>query len=510
MPNSRNAIGRNAGLLQTLVFSLLIALFIFVPLFRAGATPLAELVAQLLALIVLILMLWTPRTFPLTRKEMLVVALLLLLPLVHLIPLPPAWAAALPGRALYVHAGALLGLDPAHHWQPMSVVPLATASAVLSLLLPIAVFIGTRALDTRRLVTLAKLLIVIAVLQALLGVVQFQTAQTGEVIFAVEGASGLSGTGTYANRNHLAGLIEMVLPITLALFFYSVGRGGSDGASGGIWKRRAAFLGSKEGNIALALGIAAFVLLLGVVFTRSRAGISLTMLGILLSAMLFSRRIGGSNVYGLAGTVTVIAIAIAVAIGLAPVLDRFSVEDVADDARFSVFAATLLGIGLLFPVGSGPGTFPDVFLRFQPLETGRAFVNRAHNDYLEWVFDGGIIAAVLILLVLALYVYQWSRVYTREEWSRGRYLQVGAGISLLLLGLHEIVDYNLYTPANQLVFAFLAGIFFIPPSVLDGAKPEKRRRHREAPDEPEQTKARPEVSPPSVPTDQIENPFRTP
>ena len=43
-----------------------------------------------------------------------------------------------------------------------------------------------------------------------------------------------------------------------------------------------------------------------------------------------------------------------------------------------------------------------------------------------------------------------------------RFLQVAAGISLLLLAVHEFVDYNLYTPTNQLVFAVLAGIFFMP------------------------------------------------
>jgi hypothetical protein len=68
------------------------------------------------------------------------------------------------------------------------------------------------------------------------------------------------------------------------------------------------------------------------------------------------------------------------------------------------------------------------------------------------------------------------RLRTSDEWTRSRFLQVAAGISLLLLALHEFVDYNLYTPANQLVFAVLAGIFFMPVEKLHAADSQRRRK----------------------------------
>jgi O-antigen ligase len=375
----------------------------------------------------------------------------------------------------------------------------------------LAVFIGVRTLDSRRLVVLAQLLIGIAVLQGLLGVVQFQTAQTGEKLLYIAGSHRDSGTGTYANRNHLAGLIEMTLPLALALFFFTLAGEHQGFRSSSGWKRRVRFLGNRQGNVALAYGIVVLLLILGVVFTRSRAGISLSIVAILLSASLFSGRIGRHGLLGPAGTIAVIAVAVALAIGLAPVLERFSVQGVVNDLRFVVFAATMDGIAALFPVGSGPGTYPDVFLSFQPIETGNKWVNRAHNDYLEWIFDGGIVAMLLIVAVLALFVYQWTRVYTRGAWSQSRYLQVGAGIGLLLIGMHEVVDYNLHTPANQLVFAFLAGIFFAPPSASEeGSLPRARESRRSPnPKAPDSAAVRPTGFDP-VPPNQIENPFRKP
>ena len=111
------------------------------------------------------------------------------------------------------------------------------------------------------------------------------------------------------------------------------------------------------------------------------------------------------------------------------------------------------------PWAAGSAPSREVYPRFQPADIG-AFVNHAHNDYLEWLFEGGLLAGALVLAALALYVQRWPKVWRAERWSRLRFLQVAAGISLLLLGLHGLIDFNLHIPANAIYFAFLAGFFF--------------------------------------------------
>lgn len=77
---------------------LLVALLLFTPLFRAGTTPLPALTAQLLALGLLVLSLWSPKRLALSGAEIGVLVLLLLTPWLYVMPLPADWVASLPGR----------------------------------------------------------------------------------------------------------------------------------------------------------------------------------------------------------------------------------------------------------------------------------------------------------------------------------------------------------------------------------------------------------------------------
>lgn len=484
------------------ILATLILLVIAAPLFRAGNTPLASLALQWLAIALLTLSVWSPKDIRLSGLEISLLLLLLFTPLLYLIPLPAALIDSLPGRELYVSAEALLSTDTAPAWKPISLNPQATHTVITSLLVPIAVFIAVRRLDAHSLQQLIRILLIIALAQAILGLIQYGAGQNGFMILTVDGSHRQAAVGTYANRNHLAGLLAMTLPIALAQLYYSLGRK-DDLAVSGAWRRRAAFLGSKSGNAAILYGATALILLVGLVFTRSRMGIAMGMLGLILSTLIFARRIGGTNVFGLTGTLIAVTLGFGAAIGLAPVLDRFSLSGVVEDARGELFSRTLQLIGDFFPFGTGPATFPSVFPRVQPSELGAYFINRAHNDYLEWILEGGVIAVLIIALGAVLYIRQCTRIYVRGEWSRRRFLQAGAGIGLLALMLHELVDYNLAMPANQVVFALLAGLFLLPPDQVRAVS--ERRRVRRTPKL--ETEPTPTMQGLKPPPDQVDNPF---
>jgi O-antigen ligase len=493
--------------LQPVILGLLMTGLVFAPLFRAGATPLASLALQLLALALLVLVFWSPRSAKLSAADMAIAAALLVLPLIYLLPLPASWVDTLPGRQLYADIRQFIAANGAG-WRPLSLYPSATAAAALAILVPVAAFLAARVVGPAHLLRLVQVILAVAVFQAMLGLVQFGTAQSGAALFAVPGGHSTSGTGTYANRNHLAGLLEMALPLALALFFYSLGRRSDRSVGHGRQRRLASFI-PRRANQALLYGAVALLIVVGMIFTRSRTGIFLAMLGIVLCTLLFARHLGGRNAFGATGTLLALVIGFGAAIGLAPVLDRFSVAGVVEDNRFTIFSASLLGIGQLFPIGSGPATYPSVFPILQPLELGRAVVNRAHNDYLEWIFDAGLFAALIIAIVLFLYLRQWLSLYKLPDWTMPRFVQMGAGVSLLLMALHEFLDYNLYMPANQVVFAVLAGIFFIPGAQIPR---EHKKRGTNAAPRPEPTRQVPGAAPTArgagAPNaDQIDNPF---
>ena len=487
---------------------LLAALLVFAPLLRSGQVPIAQLALELLAVALLVVLFWEPKRVLVGPAQAWALAVLLVYPLLYLVPLPAALVGWLPGWDLYRPLEAVGDWIPASGATRLSLVPLETESTWLLLVPAVAVFVATRMLRADQAQRLVWLLLGVAAFQASLGLIQYG-AGAGPLYLGMEHAHG-NAVGTYTNRNHLAGLIEMTLPMAIALLVFSIGRRSARERAN--WRRRVAFFGSLRGQAAVGYAAIALLLLIGIVFTRSRGGIALTMLGILLATLAFSRRIGGTNVYGLTGTLVASAVGIAIVIGLGPVLDRFTITGTIENARWPIYSATLTGIGHFFPLGSGPGTYPDVFPAFQPIELGRWFVKHAHNDYLEWLLEGGIIAAGLILLFIVVFLAQWRRVWTPGTWSRMRFVQVAAGIGLLLLALHGLVDFNLHIPANIVYFAFLAGVFFSEPAPENQAiRSQRRRRQRsdfgEDP-EPSTQPPRPRTRrQPAPPSEQIKNPF---
>ncbi len=486
---------------------LLGAMLVFAPLLRSGQPALAVLVLELSAVLLLVLVLWQPRGKVFRRTELVALALLFAVPALYLIPIAPIPVLAgllewLPGREPYLAAQDLMAQGAAPGTSSalagVSLYPFESESAWLFVLVPIGVFAATRVLTAAWTTRLMLLLLALTTLQALLGLLQYGASEGSPQFLGMQMPDLPSAKGTYTNRNHLAGLLEMMLPVAIALMVFAVGARGRRGR----WSERLVFLGSARGHVAVLYGALALLLLVGLVFTRSRTGILLGMLAVLLSTLAFARRIGGTNVYGPVGTLVAFALGIAVAIGLLPVLDRFAVAEAVADARWSIFAATFVGIGAFAPVGSGPGTYPQVFPAFQPPELGRWFINHAHNDYLEWLFEGGLAAAALIALLLVLYGRQWARVWTGRAWSQARFVQVGAGIGLLLLLLHSLVDFNLHIPANVTFFAFLAGVFFAAPAASDDTGPRRRRAPKVGEDPAPEAPAEPSPVP-----EQIRNPF---
>jgi O-antigen ligase len=451
---------------------LLATLIILAPLFRAGNTPLATLLLELLAVVAFLALWWgSERRLLLGRLEIFLLAALVFFPLLQLLPLPGLSRADLPGQAEYFLALQAAGVEQGA--ATLSIITRDTLSGWLVLLVPIAVYLLTRATSVRNLKNIVTLMLAVAAGEAVLGLVQFGSAPSTVFSLGSE-ANGGSAVGTYASCNNFAGFMYLSLMLTLALFMANLGRQ-SRAQEGGSLRARIQSYATADGHRAFSYGVMALLLLLAIIFTRSRAGIVLTVLGVLLASAAFSSRIGGANAFGRTGVIVSVATGLSIAIGLGTVLERFTLNDPLTDGRVIIFDGVFGGIGQFFPLGSGVGTFRETFARFQDLSQASYLINRAHNSYLEWVYTGGVVAIALILGFLALYFSRWFSVWKRDDWGEFRYIQVGAGLGLLLMLLHELVDYNLFIPANMVYFAFLAGLYLHPYNEPVMPKPTKRK-----------------------------------
>lgn len=337
--------------------------------------------------------------------------------------------------------------------------PSRTEYSWLALLPPLMVFLFTMSLSKEQLKTAVIVFLGMAAFQAIFGLMQYGAGPDSVLQIYDSPHKGVA-LGTYMNRDHLAGFLEMALPLSLAMLTASIGHSHSARRHVRTLSQRLALMASTHLNQTVVYASFSIAILLGLIFTHSRTGNALAMLVILLSTIAFSTRIGGRNVYGVIGTFTAIVLMLAIEVGMVPVLNRFIQQDPMQDGRWPIFSGTLSAIGEFFPVGSGTGTFMEVFPRFQNFSFSNTELTNVHNDYLEWLMEGGILAGLLILLFLGLYFIRWGKVFRRSEWRTFNFMQVGAGIGLFAMILHTLIDFNLHITANQIYFAFLAALFF--------------------------------------------------
>jgi O-antigen ligase len=84
-------------------------------------------------------------------------------------------------------------------------------------------------------------------------------------------------------------------------------------------------------------------------------------------------------------------------------------------------------------------------------------VDYAHNDYLQVLVEFGIVGFLAGLVFLLRLLWKAIRAATYSYSVDGRYLAIACVGSITIL-LHSLVDFNMYVPANSMLFAWVAGL----------------------------------------------------
>lgn len=194
-----------------------------------------------------------------------------------------------------------------------------------------------------------------------------------------------------------------------------------------------------------ALGLAAVLLILLAAGSRAGVLIGLAITG--MSVIFLSSR-------SQLGRLGLVALFIGMSVYTVGVWSKVSVDALDPEFGRGEFARTTIeGIKANWPLGVGYGTFQSSYQIYER-ETMifRPFVNHAHNDYLEIVFEGGVAAAVLLGAYLLLLLSTVFSAYSA--------FQKAALLSITFILVHSLVDYPLRTAALGISFAFMNGILF--------------------------------------------------
>jgi O-antigen ligase len=239
--------------------------------------------------------------------------------------------------------------------------------------------------------------------------------------------------GSYVNKNHYAGLMEMLVPVPLVVSMGHLLKGGKRAlvAFCAVLMASTIFLSrSRGGMIAFVLQIVLFAALTLVQRRNTRVAIGLIALSVLILGFLFF-------------------------IGKGQVLGRLA--DLAPGIRWNMTKDCLRMFTHRPLLGWGLGTFPTVYPSYRTFYTN-LFINEAHNDYAQLLVETGLLGFGLMVWFLICVYRRGMPTSRRWEFKWDGALSLAALLGCTGILFHSFVDFNLQIPANAAFFYVLCAL----------------------------------------------------
>ena len=400
---------------------------------------LGPVILNVLAIATILILVWNPNSGRglSVRAPLLFLLAWAFLILLQLVPLPPVVWSNLPGRGFF--AASLERADMPSVWRPISLSPDLTIASLLSVLPPLAMLVVAARFTHQQSV---RFLIAIVALIAAGGVLGFLQVLTGNPALYLYSITNLGApVGFFANRNHEALLLAMLLPAVGCL---SVVRRGQ----AIVWW-------------ALIAGVMAVPLTLA---TGSRSGLLLLVVGAIGSWFIFTggdllrvpreRAVSAWRLTAIMGG-GIALVLLTVVMSRAPAVQRLFQQDVSQEIRVRLFDP-MVDIGMkYFPVGTGFGTFVPVFKIDEPADfLGPFYLNHAHNELLELLIEAGAGGFALLGAFLIWWIRRSLQIWSRapsdsQHVSLARLGTVWTGMVMLL----SLADYPLRTATMAVLFS---------------------------------------------------------
>ena len=389
-------------------------------------------------------------------------------------------------------------------WHPITLYKYASEVELFRLLIYIGVYflIVNNIKSRQQIRQLVMTIIITGTSIAFLGLLQYLSG-SGKIFWLYD-IKRTSFFGTFSNQDHFACYMAMIIPLVIGLLIIEY-LCYSTNPKSKIQNTKLSIVSHRVIFYIFAI----VIMLASLFFARSSGGAFSMMVSffLLIGMMLCRKRL--RKISWIVVPILIITLGMLLWIGIHPVIEELSnsvdIENSSLKARIEFWKDTISAIKH-FPVfGSGIGVFPFIYPQYSTL-TYFAFVNHAHNDYLELMLETGLIGFSIILWALYCFIkdnalYHLLGItkginHERPITKRMKYfnyfgmknvtnnnqfinqksalkisdslkkrkdpfiigIAIGGILGVMSMCLHCIVDFNFHVPANAFLLSVLLGI----------------------------------------------------
>ena len=387
--------------------------------------------------------------------------------LIQVIPLPHSVLAPISPVAIELYSY-LLGQDLSNTLTlsldaNQTLQTLLKNTAYVTLFLLVVVFVNSR----QRLRQMAMILVYVGTANAFFGLINYFT--NGSLGFFDPIDSWYAAvSGTYVNRNHFAGLLEMCIPIALGLIialqvkeqFYPTFKARLRGYL--------SFLLSAQSLLYLYT----LIMLAALLLSTSRGGVASLFIALATGIFLLKiLKVNGVSHAWLGGMIALFVVLVVGWFGLGNMeskLGKFGFESNRSEIRVATYSLVQD-----YPwLGTGAGTYEWAFPLYKTPDLGGKIFEHAHNDYLELLTNQGAIGFFLLGSSLLFMLWRILKALKNHQDPLLCGVMFGVVCGVLSMLIHALADFNFQIPANAAIFWCLIGMG-VSCSLM------KRRRTRE-------------------------------
>jgi O-antigen ligase len=342
----------------------------------------------------------------------------------------------------------------------ISVAPDSTQLALLWGIALVAAFVMVLILvDTQeRILLIAQVMIACAVFQAFFASVLVMS-DIEQLPFLDKMFERSSASGTFINRNHLAGFLEMNLAIGIGMLVAQLHRRPS--ASWREFMRRTIdTVLSRKFRLRLYLAI----MVVALVLTRSRMGNTAFFSSLLLCGvvgMVLQQRVTRGAVLFFVSLLLIDIYILGNWFGVDKVVERLQSTTLETETRDEVAIDSVAMWQDNFWLGTGADTFFEAYVYGGYMNRNSLYYRHAENDYLEIGSGFGFIGFFLLATAVLSSLWQSLVAQRKGKSSVRQGLGFASTMGITSILIHSFADFNLHIPANSLWFIILLAFAWV-------------------------------------------------